>query len=162
MRVVSRSAALLALAALTLGAAGCGSNNKGKIEGKWKLTELPNRPDKGNGKEMLGQLETMGLYLAMEFRPDGTMTLGLTGDKPEMLEFVKAMAQGKGQKITWDAKYKLLSGDNVEFYDMPTDMQGAGGGLFNQKDRAKVSVKINGDEMTITDAKDTLKLKKTP
>ena len=55
--------------------------------------------------------------------------------------------------VTWDAKYKLLSGEGVEFHDLPKDLQEqAGGGLFGRnKDRARTKIHIDGDNMTMTD-----------
>ncbi|HEX3146606.1 MAG TPA: hypothetical protein VHR66_00800 [Gemmataceae bacterium] len=145
----SRKTAYLVLAGLALVAAGCGSNNKGKIEGKWKITEFPSEPN-SNTKDTFADLGKMGLYIAMEFKSDESLVMALAADKPETLEFVKLMSQGK--PTSWNAKYKLESGDGVEFYDLPKDMQNkGGGGLFGSKDRAKVKIKIDGDNMTMTD-----------
>lgn len=153
MLTVSRTAALAVLAVLALGTAGCGSNNKGKIEGKWKFTSFPEGAD-AKGKDGLDMLGKMGLYVYMDFKTDGTLELGLGGDKPEAMDFFKMMA--KGQKTAWAGKYKLLSGDGVELYDMPADMQG--GAPFGGKDRGRMKVKIDGDSMTATDDKGTATL----
>ncbi len=152
-----RCLALIALFGCSILAAGCGSNNKGKIEAKWKITALPEKIE-GKNKNELADMAKMGVYVYMEFKPDGNLTFGVGADKPEMLDLIKAMAPN--QKITWDAKYKLLSGDGVEIYDLPKDLQATGGGLFGNKDRARVSVKITGDEMKMTDDDGTATLTK--
>jgi hypothetical protein len=157
MRRAPRPTALLVVAGLALTAAGCGSNNKGKIEGTWKVTELP-ASSAGKSKDEFAQMSKMGMYMQMEFKPDGMLTIGLGADKPETLDLVKLLTQGK--PTSGDAKYKLLSGDGVELYDMPKEMQEKGGeGMFKGKDRAKVTVKIDGDSMTMTgDDGQTVKL----
>jgi hypothetical protein len=152
-----RKLAFVLFAGLALVVAGCGSNNKGKIEGRWKVTTFPEKTDAKTKNEM-DQLGKMGLYLFLEFKSDGTMSVGLGADKKEVLDVIKAMAPQ--QKTTWDMKYKLLSGDGVEVYDMPADLQSGGGGLFGKKDRARVSIKINGDDMTLVDDEGTTKLTK--
>jgi hypothetical protein len=154
MIAAPRKFALVALFALAL-AAGCGSNNKGKIEGKWKIVSLPEKVQ--NGKNEMAEMAKMGVYVYMEFRADGTMAFGVGADKQEMLDMVKMAAPN--QKITWDGKYKLLSGDSVELYDLPKDFQG-GGGLFGKDDRARVKVLIKGDEMRMTDKDGTATLTK--
>jgi hypothetical protein len=148
MRLTFRRTAVLALAGLTLAVAGCGSNNTGKIEGKWKVTDLGSGAT-AKSKEEYAQMSKMGLHLVMEFKPDGMLTLGVGADKPETLDFVKMLAGGK--PTSWDAKYKLLSGDGVELFDLPKEMQEKGAeGVFGKKDRSRVNVKIDGDQMTIT------------
>lgn len=156
MPTASRTLALVALFGLALAAAGCGSNNKGKIEGRWKIVSLPEKVQKG--KNDMAEMAKMGLYVYMEFRPDGTATFGVGADKQEMMDLIKMAAPN--QKVTWDAKYKLRSGDGVELYDLPKDIQSGGGGLFGNKDRARVKVKINGNEMKMTDEDGTATLTK--
>ncbi len=155
MLATPRRLALTAFLALAFAAVGCSSNNKGKIEGRWKIVSLPAKTQ--NGKDELAQMAKMGMYVYMEFRKDGTMTFGVGADKKELLDMVKAMAPNK--QLTWDGKYKLSSGDNVELYDLPKDFQG-GGGLFGKADRAKVKVAIKGDEMKMTDKDGTATLTK--
>src|SRR5689334_6880343 len=111
---VRRIAPVLLVACVGL-VAGCGSNNKGKIEGKWKVVSFP---EKG-GKSTIEDMSKQGMYLYLEFKPDGAMTLALGAEKPEMLELIKGFAKAKNQQISWDMKYKLLSGDGVEIYDLP-------------------------------------------
>jgi hypothetical protein len=136
---------LLAFAALTaaaLGSTGCSSNNKGKIEGRWKFVNVP-----GVDQNMVRQLDTMGIYLFIEFDPNGTMTLGAASANKDIQE---KLAQS-GEKVTFSCKYKLHSGDDVEFYDLPKELQEKGGGLFGNKDRARTKIKVNGDTLTMTD-----------
>ena len=135
--------------------AGCGSNNKGKIEGKWKMVSPPDKGD-AKAKADMAKMGEMGMYLFMEFKPDGVFVIGLGADTEEKLNFFKAFAPGG--KLTWDAKYKLLNGDGVEVYDMPKDLQTGSGGMFGNKDRGRANIKINGDDMTMTDDSGTTKL----
>ncbi|MFO0824103.1 MAG: hypothetical protein U0792_13485 [Gemmataceae bacterium] len=143
----TRQFAIVILAGLTLVAAGCGSNNAGKIEGKWKIVSAPGLEDTNK------QLEQVKAYLYMEFRPDGTMSMGADFEDPAMKEIVEKFAAKSGEKTSFSWKYKLLTGDNVEFYDLPKELQEKGtGGLFGGKDKARTSVKIDGDNMTMTDS----------
>lgn len=151
---VSRNIAFVLMIGLAFSATGCGSNNKGKIEGKWKLIESPAETN-AKTKSGLERMAKQGVYMYLEFKPDGGLTIGIGADKPEVLEIIKAMAPNK--QITWDAKYKLLSGDGIEIYDMPKEMQSQGG-PFSRKDRARGIAKITGDEMALSDDEGTTKL----
>ncbi|QJW99651.1 hypothetical protein [Frigoriglobus tundricola] len=152
-----RFAPVVVLACVGL-TAGCESNNKGKIEGKWKMVSLPEKVTKDKGG--IDDLAKLGMYVYWEFKPDGVLTFGVGADRPETLELVKKGAPN--QKFVWDAKYKLLSGDLVELYDIPKDMQqSGGGGMFGSKDRGRAKVKITGDDMTMTDDTGTMKLVRT-
>ncbi|AMV28057.1 hypothetical protein VT84_26870 [Gemmata sp. SH-PL17] len=155
---VSRTIGFVLLVGCTMFTTGCGSSNKGKIEGKWKVTAFPEKTS-GKNKQDMDEIAKAGMYIYLEFKADGGLTVGLGADKPEMLAIVKAASPN--QKITWDAKYKLLSGDGVEVTDMPKDMQ-SGGGLFGQKDKARVKVNITGDQMSLTDNEGVTKLTKIP
>jgi hypothetical protein len=131
---------------LSLSALGCGSNNKGKIEGKWKIVSAT-----GQEQEMK-QLAEMNGYMYMEFKADGVLAIGFEMTDPAMKKMIEAAAPGK---TSFALKYRLLSGDDVEFYDMPKEMQDqkGGGGLFGGgKDKAKTKIKIDGDNMTMTDS----------
>ena len=154
MLSASRNFALVALAGFTLLALGCGSNNKGKIEGRWKVTAWPEKMNAD--KDALQEMENKGVYLYMEFTPDGRVTTGFDGNK-DFLQLIST----KGE-LSWDAKYKLLPGDNVEIYDLPKESKPGGGGLFGSSERAKVIIKITGTEMKLTDADGTATLTKMP
>jgi len=160
MRSSPRTPALVALAVLAFLAAGCSSNNKGKIDGRWKFVTFP-ETKAGQGKELLAMLNERGAYFMLEFRPDGTMTLGVSSNKPEVLEQLKALAAEKGQKLTGEAKFKLLPGDGVEFYDLPAEFRG-NGGPFGSKDRAKLQIRIDGNEMTLIATDGTATLTRLP
>jgi hypothetical protein len=162
MRSAPRTFALVALAGFAFLAAGCSSNNKGKVDGRWKFVTFPETTaTQGKGKELLAMLNERGAYFMLEFRPDGTMTLGIGSGKPEVLEQLKAVATEQGQKLTGDAKFKLLPGDDVEFYDLPPEFRGEGG-PFGSKDRVKLQIRINGNEMTLTAADGTATLTRLP
>ncbi len=137
MLSVSRKVAFVLLAALALVATGCGgSNNKGKIVGKWKMTG--GGVDDKMPKEMADKM-----YLMMEFKDDGTAGFSLVINDPEMKKFFEASKENTSATF----KYKLLKGDEVELYDLPKEMQNEKSGF--KKDRAKATIKINGDDMTM-------------
>jgi len=145
MRSASRKVAFVLLAVLAVVATGCGSsNNKGKIAGKWKITG-------GGGikEDELKMMDAFGINVFMEFRDDGTGNFGMQASNAE---FQKALEQ-KGEKTSFSFKYKLGSGDVVEFYDLPKDAgdKKAGGSPFGGKDKEKANIKIDGDNMTISD-----------
>ena len=149
----ARPLAILVLAVSGLLATGCGkSNNEGKIVGKWKIVGLPDKTS-AQHRDEFSKLNTLGVYVYLDFRPDNTLTMGVGSDAPGMLQMMKAGAPGG--KLEWPAKYKLKSGDAVEIYDMPKEMQGQGGGMFGSKDRAAVKISINGDNMSMTDEEGT-------
>jgi len=142
-----RKVLYLAVCALALTATACSSNNKGKIEGKWKFVSGPGIDQQAK------TLESAKAYLFFDFRPDGTVAIGVESSDPAM----QKLLVGGTEKTTMSCKYKLLSGDGVEFYDMPKEMQdGKGGGMFGKnKERARTSAKIDGDNMTLTDPDNT-------
>lgn len=144
MLSASRNVALVLLAALALVAVGCGgSNNKGKIVGKWKITG-------GGGlkEEELKFMDALGVYAYFEFKDDGTLSFGAGANDPKMNEKLAKNSEMKSASC----KYKLLKGDAVEIYDIPKEMQEKeGGGPFGKKDRARGNIKIEGDGMTISD-----------
>ena len=148
MRFSARPFALIAVCGIALACTACGSKNKGKIEGKWKLADAPSGSpeDTANFKKMADT----GLYMFFDFRPDNSLTIGIHSDNEDMLKMIKALAGD--QKISWDVKYKLLSGEGVEFYDLPKEFREQGGpGLFGGKDRARTKIRIEGDNMAMTD-----------
>jgi len=48
-------------------------------------------------------------------------------------------------------KYRLLAGDEVEFFDPPKELQQGSGVFAKGKDKVKMTVKIDKDDMTQTD-----------
>lgn len=148
MFAVSRKCAFVLLAALALTATGCGSNNAGKIEGKWKFASLPNTGDV-NAQKGMAMMEAMGLHMYFDFKPNGVLEFGLGSDKPEALKGFQMLAGGNS--LTFNGKYKLLSGDGVELYDFPADMDGKA--PFGGKDRGRGKIKITGDTMVMSDDK---------
>src|SRR5262245_61112458 len=102
-------------------AAGCGSNNKGKIEGKWKLVSM------AGDQNMMKEMEMVKGYMYFDFRPDGTLIVGAESSDPAFQQMIAAA----GGKTSLSMKYRLSSGDWVEMYDLPKEMTpGKGGGLF--------------------------------
>lgn len=142
MRLPARPIALVAVFGLALLCTACSSNNKGKIEGKWKFVSAP-----GLDEGMLKKLEADKIHLYIEFTPGGTVSIGAASPDPE----VQKRIDENQEKVTISCKYKLQSGDGVEFYDLPKEMREQGGGLFGNKDRARTSITVDGDTMTMTD-----------
>lgn len=140
---LTRPLAFLTACTLALLCTACGSNNKGKIEGKWKFVSLPSQDEKS--KQDLEQLTQLGVYLYLDFKPDGMMTMALGADNPQVLDRMKMGVPN--QKISWDARYKLLSGDKVELYDVKDEeLRKAFKG-----EKARSDFMIAGDDMTIKD-----------
>jgi hypothetical protein len=131
--------------------------NKTKIVGKWKIT---------GGTDLkaddLKMMETLKVFPYIEFKDDGTVTFGVEFGDAEMKKLIEQ--SGKGDKMNFSFKYKLGSGDEVEFSDVPKELQDKkGGGPFGGKDKAKATVKIDGDKMTMTDEdKKEVKLTRLP
>lgn len=148
MVAVSRKCAFALLAGFALIATGCGgaSNNAGKIVGKWQITGGPGM--KGDEMKMM---EMMKITPYFEFKADGTAGFGISAADAMFKKMIEEKAGGV-TNVTF--KYKLLSGDGVELYDLPkelTEKKGGGGGMFGKKDRARANVKIDGDSMSISD-----------
>jgi hypothetical protein len=143
MFLTARRVTLFFVCCLALLCNACSSNNKGKIEGKWKIVSGP-----GFDANTAKQLDIIKMYVYIEFKSDNTLTIGAdTTDqnfKKQVAEAAKSFSKG--------CKYRLKSGDIVEFYDIPKEMQEKGnGGLFGNKDRARPRIRIDGDNMTMTD-----------
>src|SRR5262245_34515091 len=98
MKLSLRPFAALALVACVGLVAGCSSNNKGKIEGKWKLVSYPGMED----FEKISK-ET-GLIMYFEFEPNGTFALGFDCENKFILDAIKAKTGG----TRFTGKYKLL------------------------------------------------------
>jgi hypothetical protein len=138
---------LIVVGCIALSCIGCKSNNEGKIVGKWKLTAATDMASK-----QFNQLEMVNVYVFIEFRSDHTVTIGAESSDPNVQRNKALM--GKLESLSKTCKYRLRSGDVVEFYDMPKDMQNKadGTGLFGaNKDRARTRAKINGDSMNWND-----------
>ncbi len=144
MLLAPRSFAFLVLASATLFATGCSSNNKGKIEGKWKLVSAPGLDPS------IKVLEMGKAYIYFEFKPDGTVESGpaIEGDEKNE-ELLKA---GESTKKT--GNYKLKAGNKVEF----TGPEDKGGGFFGKSGKEYFEVAIDGDTMTITGSDGNMKL----
>ena len=129
MLAVSRKCSFVLLTTVALVATGCGSNNAGKIEGKWQATSLP-----GLGEKEAAAFKMLGegnVKLVMEF----------AGGKMTMTVNINMLGQSKTQQVA-SADYSLGSGDTVNFTNLkPPAKNGA------TKSRDKIT--INGDTMTI-------------
>lgn len=110
MTAVSRPLALALLAGLALIATGCSSNNKGKIEGKWKVTS-------GSGA-VEGAGPDAGTFF--EFTADG--------------QFRIYASAGPVQMDAAKGKYSLGSGDTVNLTDLSPAIDG------KTKSREKITI----------------------
>lgn len=122
-----RFAPVLFVACAALFLTGCSSNNKGKIVGKWKSTNLPDTA--GKDKETLKLAEEVALIF--EFTEGGKMT-GTAS--------ITMFGQTQTKQVM-SADYSLGSGDWVFFSNIQSDKSGL------KKSRDKIV--INGDTMTI-------------
>jgi hypothetical protein len=146
MHLTARSL-MLFVVGVALFCTGCGSNNKGKIVGKWKVVSAT-----GESDNSFKQMEQMKISLFFDFKDDNSVSMSVesTEERP------KGAKQEVNSLFSFNFKYKLLSGDMVEFYDLPKDLQQkGGGGLFGSgtKDRGREKIKISGDNMTIIEDK---------
>src|SRR5688572_11470938 len=112
-----RLPAVVAVCGLALLLTGCGSNNKGKIEGKWKAVNSTNAKIQGE----LAPMAQLGAYIYMEFKPGGAVEMGLGADKPEMLALLKA----SGKPLSGTGTHTLGSGDEVTM----SKLSGMGDGM---------------------------------
>lgn len=130
MLSASRKVAFVVLAALALMAVGCGSNNTGKIVGKWKATSLPSMDEKE--KAMIKLIGEDNFAVILEFTADGKMRGSAS---------ITMLGKTESKEVM-SADYKLGSGDWVFFTNMsPPPKDG--------KTKSKDKVVINGDTMTI-------------
>jgi len=140
MTRITRPLVLSLLFGATLFAAGCGkSSNEGKIVGKWKLLSAP-----GLDESQMKMAEALGMSFVFDFKPDGTLVAGLEAKDAELAK----MIEKGGEKTSQTGKYKLLSGDDVEFSGMGGGK--GGGGLFGKTETSRLKIKIDGDNMTMT------------
>jgi len=147
MGIAPRNLAFVLLAGLALTAAGCSSGNK--IVGKWKLASMTK-----DGRE---EKAPPGSEAAIfEFTADGNLNLlldtnSLPPEQKAQMEQDKETAE-KMKKGMLLGKY-TVSGDTIEV--SPTG-KADGPNLFG-KDKEKSKLKFEGDTMTITSEKESVK-----
>jgi hypothetical protein len=113
--------AVIAIAALALLSGGCGSNNTGKIVGRWK----------GDALE-LGPIGPKGLAdIIWEFREDGSYSVSRVPITPP---------GAKGETVA-TGRYTLEPGDRVTFSGIEPPEDG--------KTRATETIIVDGDTMTM-------------
>jgi hypothetical protein len=129
MRLSTRPLALIAVCGVAMLCTACGSNNKGKIVGKWKATALP-----GMSAEDTEKFKAMGdaMSVVIEFTADGKMIGTITMD----------MFGKKNSQEIMSANYKLGTGDWVHFTNIKPPPK-------DKKTESKDKVVINGDTMTL-------------
>ena len=151
-----RPLAALALAGLTLCAAGCGdaSNNEGKIGGRWKVVSAGDADPES--QQVVARLGKGGAYYYFEFKPGHGFDLGIGADNKKTLDIINAAS--KDGPTVFRAKYMLLPGDGIEFYELPTKIEGPI--ISRSGERHRATVRIDGDDMTLIDAAGTNMLKR--
>lgn len=131
---VVRFAATAAVLVACLSLTACGSNNTGKIVGKWKVTSAT----MSDFEKMKG----MGMTMGFDFRADGTVAVLMLPVEDKPSEEVKGMELGTGQ-------YKLEMGDRVTLSGIKSIADG--------KPQA-ANISVNGDKMTFKDASGSMEL----
>ncbi len=132
-----RLPAVVAVCGLALLLSGCGSNNKGKIEGKWKMISSSQK------NADFDQLQAVGVTMAFDFKADGTFAVEFVplDDKPESKMAAQIAGTGlAGKEVS--GKYTLAGGDKVNFSGAKDIFKGKA---------ATSNVTINGDSMTMKD-----------
>jgi hypothetical protein len=119
---------------------GCGSNNKGAIEGKWKVLSASRNP------AVLGRMDARQLFFTYTFSDDGTLSIGTESSATPLRQ-----PGPDGEPRSFSLKYGLKSGSNVEIYDVPQTLRDAYDGLFGFADKEVWQVSISGTEMAITE-----------
>jgi hypothetical protein len=114
------------------------SNNTKAIKGKWKVDTLP-----GLGEAEQKVFKDLSVTLYFDFAADGTFAMGF--ESPNQM-FIEALKQKFGS-TRFLAKYRLLSGDDIELYDFQS---GPLSEAF-KSNKARSACKIDGEKMTMTD-----------
>lgn len=133
---VLRSVGVLAMCVLAVSFTGCGSNNKGKIEGKWKKVVSTTETDAD-----FKSLKDAGVAVVWEFKADGTFSFGFMpdNDKPESKAATdRANANVAGKDVK--GNYTLGMGDRVTL---------TGATFMYQGKKVVCDCAIAGDNMTI-------------
>jgi hypothetical protein len=126
----------------------CSSNNKGKIEGKWKLVSTSSSSKDAAEKDKEA-LQKMGIFLYFEFQPGGVLGFGLDSEKPETIDALKALSPN--QKTSFSGKYVLGSGNRVTIEVTDPDAK-----KVMKSDKGQSEVTIDGDDMTMKDPDGTI------
>ena len=139
MRLFLRPGTLPAFAGL-FAVCGCGSNNKGVIEGKWKVLSASRNP--AVQERMAGRQ----LFFTYTFSGDGTLSIGTESSATPLRQ-----PGPDGEPRSFTLKYKLKSGSDVEVFDVPQTLRDDYDGLFGFADMEVWRVSISGTEMAITE-----------
>jgi hypothetical protein len=120
---------------------GCGSNNKGAIEGKWKVLSASRNP------AVLERMAGRQLFFTYTFSDDGTLAIGTESSGLTPLR----QPGPDGEPRSFSLKYKLKSGNDVEAFDVSKTLRDAYDGVFGFADNEVWRVSISGTEMAITE-----------
>jgi len=121
---------------------GCGSNNTGKIVGKWRVDSSTAKPEEFN------KLKAIGVAMAFEFNADGTFSmLAVPLNDSPIAKVAADAATAEMKKKNASGKYSLGMGASVRMSDL-----GDGG------KESTVTVTIDGDSMTFRDGSGTMQL----
>ncbi|MBA4067900.1 MAG: hypothetical protein C0501_30205 [Isosphaera sp.] len=138
-----RSLALAFFAVFALVVAGCGSSNKDKIVGKWKVESGPDMD--------AAKMAEMKMVAYMDFAKDGSFKLGFDITDP----VIKEKAGKLVDAMSFPGKY-TVNGDQLELQPSG-DTKGADG-PFKKGDN-KATIKFDGDDkLTLAASDGTMKL----
>jgi hypothetical protein len=129
-----RTLAFVLFAGSVLLATGCNTNAR-KLVGKWKMTSVGNEKEKDVG---LGA----GITFYIEFKSDGTGAASVEATDPKVQELVK-MLNEKAPSFSW-----TVTGDALELTNTSKDAKAEG--PFGKKEKAKLTIKFEGDNVTLT------------
>lgn len=129
--------AVVCSVALLLSSCGGPSNNKGKIDGRWKMVSASKQDPN------MAALKQAGVAMGFEYKPDGTFSVFFVEDNnTPQAKLATQLANNELKGKDFSGQYTLASGDRVN-YTGAKDM-------FNGK-KATSNVTISGDNMTMKD-----------
>ena len=141
MHLALRPVALLAVCGVALACTACGSSNKDKIVGKWKVE---------GGPKMDAEKMSDKMFPYMEFAKDGTFKVGLEVTDPAVKEKMGMF----GDAFVFTGKY-TVNGDTLEM--LPAEGKDKGGPLTKGDNKGKLKFDGN-DKLTITGPDGDMKL----
>src|SRR6185436_19986434 len=107
------------------------SNNRGKIEGKWRL--LGTSATNNLHQTGVTAMNQAGLYFYLRFKPDGRLEGGMGGDTPQTVAIINTIRSVRPEDADWTGRYQLRWGDEVELIDLPESVRYHG--LYGNKDQ---------------------------
>ena len=104
---------------------------------RWKVTS-----GLGVDADKLKQLDAAKVYVYLEFNADGTARIG--SDSFD-LTIRASLMKGKDTEPV-SMKFRVVSGDRVEFYDFPKE---SASGVITKGDGGRATITVQGDVMNV-------------